>query len=59
VQVIAPEHDPHVSVPLQTQCPIPYVDDLRVQTVDGGHWIVAERPDVIAAAVEKFLDELD
>jgi pimeloyl-ACP methyl ester carboxylesterase len=55
VQVLAPRRDPHVTVALQTEAPLPYVADLRAHVLDGGHWIVAQRPDVIAHAVDEFV----
>jgi pimeloyl-ACP methyl ester carboxylesterase len=55
VQVLAPSDDPHVTVALQTEAPRPFVDDLRIEVVDGGHWIVAQRPELIAARVEAFI----
>lgn len=58
VQVIAPRQDLWVSHPLQTQAPAPYVSDLRVVTVEGGHWIVLDQPDLIADHVETFIASL-
>ena len=55
VQVLAPERDPHVSVALQTEAPRPYVDDLRVEVIDGGHWVVVQQPDLVAAKVATFI----
>jgi pimeloyl-ACP methyl ester carboxylesterase len=55
VQVIAPERDPHVSVGLQTEAPAPYVADLTVRVIAGGHWVVAQRPERIARYVEEFV----
>jgi len=54
VQVIAPVEDAFVSVRLATETPAPYVDALTVREVAGNHWVVSERPDVIAAHVEQF-----
>lgn len=51
VQVVAPRHDPHVTVALQTQAPVPYASDLRIHVVDGGHWFFRRRPEVLAALV--------
>lgn len=56
VQVIAPTRDMYVSVPLQTEAPAPYVEDLTVVTVDGArHWVVLQRPDHIAELVTGFI----
>ena len=59
VQVIAPKDDPHVSLALQTEAPRPYVDDLRIRAIEGGHWVVAQRPELIVDCVEEFLGALD
>jgi len=58
VQVIAPTKDIYVSHPLATQAPVPYVADLRVVTVDGGHWIVLDQPGLIADQVTSFITGL-
>lgn len=58
VQVIAPTKDIYVSYPLATQAPVPYVDDLRAVTVEGGHWIVLDQPDLIAGLVSDFISSL-
>ena len=54
-QVIAPIHDVHVTVPLQTQAPAPYCTDLHWRTVDGNHWVIEEKPDLIAEMITGFL----
>ncbi|MEO8887865.1 MAG: hypothetical protein ABI301_05590, partial [Jatrophihabitantaceae bacterium] len=59
VQVLAPTHDAFVSTALQTQAPAPYVSDLTTRTVSGGHWVIAERPDVIARCVTEFVYRVD
>ncbi|MFT4084497.1 MAG: alpha/beta fold hydrolase [Nocardioides sp.] len=58
VQVIAPSRDPYVSVPLATQAPAPYTDDLRIDEVRGGHWVIADRPEVIADLIRDFIEAL-
>jgi pimeloyl-ACP methyl ester carboxylesterase len=58
VKVLAPRHDPHVTVALQTQAPAPFVADLRTEVVEGGHWIPFQQPDVVAERVLAFLDSL-
>jgi pimeloyl-ACP methyl ester carboxylesterase len=55
VQVLAPSADPHVTVALQTEAPRPFVDDLRIEVVDGGHWVVAQRPELIADRLDRFI----
>ena len=53
VQVLAPTGDPYVGVALQTEAPAPYVSDLRVRTVPGGHWIMRRHPEVVAAGLRR------
>ena len=59
VQVLAPRQDAFVSTHLQTQAPVPYVANLVTHTISGGHWVVLDRPDVIARFVERFIDDPD
>ncbi|CAN5503870.1 hypothetical protein BH10ACT8_BH10ACT8_19110 [soil metagenome] len=56
VQVLAPDRDRFVTAAFQTQAPAPYVADLKTQIVPGGHWIIAERPEVIARCTAEFID---
>ncbi|MCW0212277.1 MAG: SDR family oxidoreductase [Pseudonocardia sp.] len=58
VQVLAPLDDPYVTPALATSI-APYVDDLRVRTVPGGHWLPRERPDVIARCVRELAAHVD
>ena len=55
VQVVAPKDDPFITVAAQTGAPRAWVDSLRTRVVSGGHWIVAERPDVVARLVDEFV----
>lgn len=55
--VIAPRDDPFVQLATATQAPVPYVADLTVVEVPGGHWVVAEEPDVVATPFRAFLAE--
>lgn len=55
--VIAPREDPFVRPATATQAPVPYVADLTVAEVPGGHWVVAEDPDVVATPFRAFLAE--
>lgn len=57
VQVIAPENDHHVSAPLQAGAPAPYVSDLTVHHVPGSHWVVSQRPALIAGLIREFVAE--
>ena len=56
VQVLAPRGDMFVSVPLQTQAPVPYATQLTTRVIAGGHWVVVDRPDVIARCVAEFAE---
>ena len=53
-QVIAPKHDIHVTVPLQTQAPAAYCTDLHTRVVDGNHWVIAQQPEMIAGMIAEF-----
>lgn len=56
VQVIVPRGDRYVTEALAEQAPRPWVADLTVTSVAGGHWVLNERPDVIAQLVRGFVD---
>ncbi|KRB76476.1 hypothetical protein ASE01_16105 [Nocardioides sp. Root190] len=55
VQVIAPERDHHVRPELQAGAPAPYVRDLTVHHVTGSHWVVSQRPALVAGLVREFI----
>ncbi|MFT4286602.1 alpha/beta fold hydrolase [Nocardioides sp.] len=59
VLVLAPLDDAHVTVPLATQAPEPFVDDLRTQTIPGNHWVVEQDPQLIADCFTEFVTSLD
>lgn len=59
VQVIAPDGDTFVTVPLALESPRPWVVDLTTHTVPGGHWIVHEQPELIAQLTAAFISEHD
>lgn len=54
VQVIAPRSDAFVSTRLATEVPVPFVADLTTVEVDGNHWVVSEKPGLIADFVDSF-----
>jgi pimeloyl-ACP methyl ester carboxylesterase len=54
VQVLAPRHDSYVTVALQRSA-APFVDDLTVREIDGGHWVVRHRPELVAGLVRAFV----
>lgn len=56
VQVIVPEQDAYVTPALAAEAPRDWVADLTVRQVSGGHWVVSERPDVIARLTREFVE---
>jgi len=55
VLVLAPAGDPYVGLATATQAPVPYVEDLTVEELPGGHWVLAEQPELVAGRVRKFV----
>ena len=56
VLVLAPTRDPFVSPVLQAEAPAPWVSDLRVATIAGGHWIIVTDPEVVTTHVYELID---
>ena len=56
VQVLAPLDDPYSRLPTATQAPVPYVDDLTIEEIPGGHWVVTEDPALVAERVRAFVE---
>ncbi len=56
VQVLAPVRDRYVTVALQHSA-APFVDDLVVREIEGGHWVVRHRPELVARHVRAFVRE--
>jgi pimeloyl-ACP methyl ester carboxylesterase len=54
VQVLAPVDDPYVGLSVATQAPVPYVEDLTVEEIPGGHWVVTDDPALVADRVRAF-----
>ena len=54
VQVIAPRQDSYVTVALQRSA-APFAENLTVREIDGGHWVVRHRPDLVAELVRAFV----
>ena len=54
--VLVPTGDRFSSPPVASGAPVPWVDDLTVHEVDGGHWVVLRDPAPIAAEVAAFVD---
>jgi len=55
VLVLAPVDDPYSRLATATQAPVPYVDDLTVEQIPGGHWVVAADPGTVARHVRDFI----
>jgi pimeloyl-ACP methyl ester carboxylesterase len=55
VLVIAPVDDPYSRLVTATESPVPHVEDLTVEAVPGGHWVVAEDPALVADRVRAFI----
>ena len=56
VQVLAPDQDPFASTALQFESPEPYVSNLTTRSIHGGHWVVSQRPELIARLTAEFVD---
>jgi pimeloyl-ACP methyl ester carboxylesterase len=56
--VLAPAADRYVTVPLATESPAPWTDDLRTNIVDGGHWTMVRHPERITAPLTAFVEEI-
>jgi hypothetical protein len=55
VQVLAPGHDAHVVGRMQREAPAPYVDTLVSHEIDGNHWVVEQRPELIVRHLRDFI----
>jgi pimeloyl-ACP methyl ester carboxylesterase len=53
--VLVPRDDPFVRAATAAQAPVPYVADLTVEEIPGGHWVVAEDPGLVADHVRAFV----
>lgn len=58
VQVLAPTGDPFVSTPMQTEI-APWVSNLRVRRVPGGHWLPRSRPELVARCAVELVEHVD
>ena len=54
--VLVPGGDRFSSPAVASGAPVPWVDDLTVREVGGGHWVVQQDPETIAAEVAAFVD---
>jgi len=48
----------HATVRCATEAPGPYVADLRTREIDGNHWVVAQRPDLVVGHFVEFVEAL-
>ncbi|UQX86871.1 alpha/beta fold hydrolase [Jatrophihabitans telluris] len=55
VLVLAPRADTAVSRELAMEAPVPWVSDLTVQAIDGGHWTMVEHPERVSEPLRSFL----
>jgi pimeloyl-ACP methyl ester carboxylesterase len=55
VQVLAPRRDRYVGARMQCEAPARWTADLATHSVDGGHWVVSQHPERIAALVADFV----
>lgn len=53
VQVITPVDDPFVTPALAAEAPRPFVGDLHVEAVPGGHWVIKTDPQRVAELVHQ------
>ncbi|MER5390533.1 SDR family oxidoreductase [Saccharopolyspora sp. NPDC002686] len=58
VQVLAPTGDPFVSTPMQTEI-APWVPNLRVRRVPGGHWLPRSRPELVARCAAELVEHVE
>jgi pimeloyl-ACP methyl ester carboxylesterase len=55
VLVLAPVDDPYSRLRTATEAPVPYVEDLTVEQIPGGHWVITEDPVLVASRVRDFI----
>ena len=55
VQVVVPEDDPFATPELAIGAPARWVADLTVRRIAGGHWVVSERPELVARVIREFV----
>lgn len=58
VQVLAPQRDPFVSAPLQTDIGR-WVPDLAVRVVPGGHWLPRSNPETVARCASELIEHTE
>jgi pimeloyl-ACP methyl ester carboxylesterase len=55
VQVLVSTRDPFATPQLAREAPAPWVAELIVRDVEGGHWVVVQRPEVVVEHVRSFV----
>jgi pimeloyl-ACP methyl ester carboxylesterase len=55
VHLIAPVDDPYSRLRTATEAPAPFVGDLTVDQVPGGHWVLASDPAMVADTIRGYL----
>jgi pimeloyl-ACP methyl ester carboxylesterase len=55
VQVLAPVGDSYSRLAVATAAPVPFVPDLTVEEIPGGHWVVNTDPELVADRVRAFI----
>jgi NAD(P)-dependent dehydrogenase (short-subunit alcohol dehydrogenase family)/pimeloyl-ACP methyl ester carboxylesterase len=55
VQIVVPETDAFATPELVIEAPKQWVEDLTIRRIQGGHWVVNQRPDVIARLTREFV----
>ena len=55
VLVIVPRDDPYVRPALASAAAVPFVPDLTVEEVPGGHWVLVDDPSLVADRVRVFI----
>ncbi|MBO9522651.1 MAG: alpha/beta fold hydrolase [Nocardioidaceae bacterium] len=55
--VLVPDQDPYSSPPVASQAPVGHVDDLTVEHIEGGHWVVSQHPARVAGPAAAFIEK--
>lgn len=53
--VLVPTEDRFSSPPVASQAPVGHVEDLTVEPIPGGHWVVSQHPSRVAGPVAGFI----
>jgi pimeloyl-ACP methyl ester carboxylesterase len=58
VQLIVPDQDPFATAELVVGATEPWVPNLSVVPVSGGHWAVSQQPELFARLIRTFVDQI-